>query len=187
MRVITFVKPQIRKSLDREGLRSDGNVFPSLSHQSRPPHHPPTRQLETSMRPIREWAEDFRLMSGLWTISFRPCSESFGRKRRFWLGATRNRHHHTCTISPACCSKLPSKTILCLCLYFFALSFFVHLHNYYFIVFISNSMCSSLIFFSKIKELCSFAINKIHIKTQTYLTHEVDNYKSKMKKANYTK
>lgn len=146
MRVITFVKPQIRKSLDREGLRSDGNVFPSLSHQSRPPHHPPTRQLETSMRPIREWAEDFRLMSGLWTISFRPCSESFGRKRRFWLGATRNRHHHTCTISPACCSKLPSKTILCLCLYFFALSFFVHLHNYYFIVFISNSMCSSLIF-----------------------------------------
>lgn len=48
-------------------------------------------------------------------------------------------------------------------------------------------MCSSLIFFSKIKELCSFAINKIHIKTQTYLTHEVDNYKSKMKKANYTK
>lgn len=91
MRVITFVKPQIRKSLDREGLRSDGNVFPSLSHQSRPPHHPPTRQLETSMRPIREWAEDFRLMSGLWTISFRPCSESFGRKRRFWLGATRNR------------------------------------------------------------------------------------------------
>lgn len=73
-------------------------------------------------------------------------------------------------------------------IFFFALTFFVHLHNYYFIVFISNSMCSSLIFFSYIKALCSFAINKIYIKTQTYLTHEVvDNYKSKMKKANYRK